>query len=205
MPFEFDGKAEIKHLNIRKGASDDSQVSIDIKLAFEGLPLATAAAALGVEDPETLKRALFRSTAEDAEETARFLGLRSLTSNASWEDKHAVTLGGFRRLRAHKVGKIELVPRNAGRFDGSMQITIQQPPSGFVEILAEQLNSVLKTKLEHDAELPLEGGEAKPKGKPTQTSMKLSRHDTKIGRKDAGKALRGNSRPRAGGRKSKAA
>lgn len=205
MPFEFNGKAEIKHLNIRKGTSDDSQVSIDIKLAFEALPLATAAAALGVEDPEQLKRAFFRSPAEDAEETARFFGLRSITSNASWEDKHAVTLKGFRRLRAHKVGKIELIPRNAGKFDGSLQITIQQPPSGFVENMAEQLNSVLQVSLEHDAELPLEGGEAKPKGKPTQTTMKLSRHDKKLGRKDAGKALRGNARPRGTGRKPRAA
>lgn len=200
MPFEFNGKAEIKHLNIRKGSSDDSQVSIDIKLAFEGLPLVTAAAALGAENPDELKRALFRSVSEDAQESARFFGLSSLSSNASWEEKHAITIGGFRRLRAHKVRGIDLVPRNAGQFDGSMQVTIQQPPSGFVENLAEHLNGTVTVHLEHDAELPL-GGDAtsvtltaKKDGK--QESLKLSRHDTKLGRKDAGKALRGNRPPR---------
>ncbi|GAB3388287.1 hypothetical protein [Lysobacter fragariae] len=197
MPFEFQGKAEIKHLNIRKGASDDSQVSIDIKLAFEGLALNTAATALGCENPDELKRALFRSVAEDAEETARFFGLSSLSSNAKWEEKHAVTIGGFRRLRCHSVRGVDLIPRRAGLFDGSMQITIQQPPAGFVENLAEHLNGTVKVHLEHDAELPLEGGDSKPKA-PKQTSMKLSRHDTKLGRKDAGKELRGNSsRPRS--------
>lgn len=204
MPFEFNGKAEIKNLNIRKGASDDSQVSIDIKLAFEGLPLATAAAALGAENPDELKRALFRSVAEDAQETSRFFGLSSLSSNASWEEKHAITIGGFRRLRAHKVRSIELTPRNAGQFDGSLQVTIQQPPAGFVENLAEHLNGMVTVHIEHDAELPL-GGASTPKPKAgKQTSLKLSRHDTKLGRKDANKALRGNTRPRAG-QKSKAA
>lgn len=197
MPFEFNGKAEIKNLNIRKGASDDSQVSIDIKLAFEGLPLATAAAALGAENPDELKRALFRSVAEDAQESARFFGLASLSSNASWEEKHAITIGGFRRLRAHKVRSIDLVPRFAGNFDGSLQVTIQQPPAGFVENLAEHLNGMVALHIEHDAELPL-GGETAPKPKAgKQESLKLSRHDSKLGRKNAGNALRGNARPRA--------
>lgn len=198
MPFEFNGKAEIKNLNIRKGASDDSQVSIDIKLAFQNMPLATGATALGCENADELKRALFRSVAEDAEESARFFGLSSLSSNAKWEEKHAITIAGFRRLRCHSVRGIDLIPRRAGMFDGAMQITIQQPPAGFVENLAEHLNGTVAINLEHDAELPLgEASAAKPKGG-KQGSLKLNRHDAKIGRKDVGKALRGNSsRPRA--------
>lgn len=203
MPFEFDGKAEIKHLNIRKGASDDSQVSVDIKLHVEGLPLNTAAAALGVEEPDMLKRALFRSASEDAEESARFFGLRSITSNASWEDKHAITVRGFRRLRAHKVSKIELVPRAAGRFDGTMQVTIQQPPSGFVENLAEQLNSVLQVQLEHDAELPLEGSGATSNAL-KQEVLRITQREQKAARSDVKRALGGN-RARKGGKRPKAA
>jgi len=201
MPFEFNSKAELKSLNVRKGTGDDSQVTLDIKLKVEGLPLTTAAAALGVEDPEQLKRSLFRSVSEDADENARFLGLKSLASNGSWEDKHAITFKGFRRQRVHKVRGIELVPRFRGQFDGYVTVTIQEPPSGFVELIAEQLNSVVQVHLEHDAELNLQGGDganaAAPKAKKSasQQALKLSRHDKKLGRKDAGRALRGNSRP----------
>lgn len=205
MPFEFNGKAELNNLSVRKGASDDSQVSVNIKINFESLPLATAAAAIGAENPDDVKRAFFRSVSEDAEESARFFGVSGVVASASWEEKHAITIGGFRRLRAHKVRGIHLKPSRAGLFDGSMMVTIQQPPAGFIENLAEHLHRVIKVNLEHDAELPLEGGDAKPNSKPTQTSMNLNRHDRKVGRKDAGKALRGNARPRAGGRKSKAA
>ncbi len=199
MPFEFNGKSEIKHLNVRKGTGDESQVTIDIRLKVEGLPLTTAASALGVEDPEQLKRSLFRSVSEDSEETARFLGLRSISTSAYWDDKHAITFKGFRRQRVHKVSKIELVPRARGQFDSFLQITIQEPPSGFVELLAEQLNSVMQVHLEHDAELGLQGGDAAAppsarKRKPAQTALKLSRHDKKIGRRDANRALTGNSR-----------
>lgn len=198
MPFEYKGKAEIKHLNPRKGTGDDSQAAIDIKLAIEGLPLTTAAAALGVEDPEQLKRSLFRSVAEDADETARFFGIKSIASAASWEDKHAIAISGFRRLRVHRVGKIDLVPRAAGKFDGHLSVTIVEPPAGFVDLLMQQLNGTVEVNLEHDAELDLHVGTA---GDGTtvvsvgakQGSMNLSRHDKKLARGDVNRALRGNS------------
>ena len=100
MPFEHKGKAELVHINVRKGTGEDSQATVDLKLKVEGLPLTTAATALGVENPDELKRAFFHSVAEDAQESARFLGLKSITTGAKWEGKHGITLSGFRRLRA---------------------------------------------------------------------------------------------------------
>lgn len=180
MPFEFAGHADIKGINIRKGSADDSQVSVDIKLAVDDIPLGTAAAALGAEDPEDLKRALFRSVAEDAEESARFFGIDGISSVAAWEDRHAITIAGFRRLRAHKVGKISVVPTCCGRFSAAMQVTIQQPPSGFVEALAEHINSVVEVRLEHDQELPL----------PVERDLsKASRGEKRTARADVNRAL----------------
>lgn len=197
MPFEFDGKAAIKNINIRKGASDDSHVSLDIKLHIEGVPATSAAAALGAENPDDIETALFRSLSEDSERTAKFLGLKGLVSNAKWDGKHGVTFKGQRRLRVHSVGKITLLPRAAGKFDLTCSVVIQDPPAGYLDNLKEFINHEIGVKLEHDAELPLAGGGKAADPKPgTQASMKLSRHDSKVGRKDANKALRGN-RPRA--------
>ena len=205
MPFEHKGKAELVHINVRKGTGEDSQATVDLKLKVEGLPLTTAATALGVENPDELKRAFFHSVAEDAQESARFLGLKSITTGAKWEGKHGITLSGFRRLRAHSVSKVELIPRAAGKFDGVMQVTVQEPPAGFLDLLSAQLNSIIPINLEHDAELALEGGGgsgagATAKKTTRQKAMKFSRHDTKLARKDVGRALRGNStrkKPRA--------
>lgn len=155
MPFNITGRAEIAHLNIRKGSSDESQVSLDIKLKIEDVPAATAAAALGADSPADVEAAMFRPVSQDADRNARFLGLKAISCEASWEDKHAVTIKGFRKVRVHRVGKVELKPRAAGKFDVSLQLTIEQPPQGYVEQLAEYLNASLPIELEHDAELPL--------------------------------------------------
>lgn len=199
MPFEFDGKAEIKNINIRKGASDDSHVSLDIKIHIEGVPATSAAAALGAENPADIETALFRSVSEDAERTAKFLGLKGLVSNAKWEGKHAVTFKGHRRLRVHNVGKITLHPRHAGKFDLTCSIVIQDPPAGYLDNIKEFINHEIGVKLEHDAELALEGGgKTAPTKASSQSSLKLSRHDAKLGRKDANNALKGSRRPRSG-------
>lgn len=155
MPFNITGRAEIVHLNIRKGSSDSAQVSLDIKLKVEDVPAATAAAALGADSPADVEAAMFRPVSQDADRNARFLGLKAISCEASWEDKHAVTITGFRKVRVHRVGKIELKPRAAGKFDMAFQITIEQPPQGYVEQLAEYLNTSLQIELEHDTELPL--------------------------------------------------
>ena len=155
MPFNLSGRAEIAHLNIRKGASDESSVSLDIKLKIEDVPSATAAAALGADSSADVEAALFRPVSQDADRNARFLGLKGIACDASWEDKHAVTIKGFRKVRVHRVSKIELKPRAAGKFDLVLQITIEQPPQGYVEQLAEYLNATLAIELEHDAELPM--------------------------------------------------
>jgi len=199
MPFEHKGKAELKHINLRKGSGEDSQATVDLKFHVEGLPLSTAATALGVENPDELKRAFFHSVSEDAQESARFLGLKGVNTAGKWEGKHGITVSGFRRLRAHSVRAIELQPRAAGKFDGVVQVSIQEPPAGFVDLLMEQLGCSISINLEHDAELDLQGGTGTTAGataakKSTrQKAMKFSKHDTKLARKDVGRALRGNS------------
>lgn len=193
MPFEFDGKAEVKNINIRNGASDDSHVSLDIKLHIGGVPSTSAASALGADNPADIDAALFRSLSEDSERTARFLGLKGLTSSAKWEGKHAVTFKGLRRVRAHSVGKITLLPRAAGKFDCTCSIVVQDPPSGYLDTLKEFLNREIGVKLEHDSELPLAGGEAKAPNKSATTT----RGEKAAASRDVKKALGARTRPRA--------
>jgi len=153
MPFQVTGISTIKHLNIRRGTSDDATVSIDIKFEMEDVPVAAAAAALGAESPADVELALFRPVSIDAERNARFMGVKYIRCSASWEEKHALTIKGLRTVRASRVGKIEINPRHAGRFDAVFTVSIERPPQGYVELLAEMLSGRADITLEHDAEL----------------------------------------------------
>jgi hypothetical protein len=158
MPFNPKGKAEFKHINIRKGTADDATVSVDIKLFLEGQSSDVAASALGVETGKEVEHAFHRSISEDSDRNPRFFGMKSIDCDAKWEGKHAITIQGFKRIRAHSVGKVSLVPQPNGKFGVEFSVMIQQPPQGYVENLAEHLNSTLTVELIHDAELELKGG-----------------------------------------------
>lgn len=153
MPFNPKGKAQINGITIKRGTADDATVSVYIDFKMEDVPATVVASALGAEDPADVERSLFRPVSEDADRNSKFMGLRSLDCSASWEDKHAISISGLRTVRVHKVGKVVLVPRGFAKFDARFSITIQQPPQGFVENLAEHLNTELEINLEHDAEL----------------------------------------------------
>lgn len=153
MPFNPKGKAQIQNITIKRGSSDDATVSLFIDFKMEDMPASVVASALGAEDPADVERSLFRPISEDAERNSKFMGLRSIDCSATWEDKHAISISGLRTVRVHKVSKIHIVPRGFAKFDARFSITIQQPPTGFVENLAEQLNTEIEINLEHDAEL----------------------------------------------------
>lgn len=153
MPFNPKGKAQIQNITIKRGTADDATVSLYIDFKMEDMSATVVASALGAEDPADVVRSLFRPVSEDAERNSKFMGLRSIDCSAVWEDKHAISISGLRTVRVHKVSKVNLVPRGFAMFDGRFSITIQQPPQGFVENLAEHLNTELEINLEHDAEL----------------------------------------------------
>ncbi len=164
--FQLSGNATIEHVNLRRGTADEAVVSIDIKLALEGVSIEAAAAALGADSPADIDRALFRSLSEDADRNARFLGLKRIECEAVWENKHALTIKGSRTVRADRVGKITLKPRAAGKFDCTFQATIKDPPQGYVEDIAGALGAAREISLEQDPELPLTAPAAKASAVP---------------------------------------
>ena len=153
MPFNPKGKAQIQNIAIKRGTADDATVSLYIDFKMEDMPATVVASALGAEDPADVVRSLFRPISQDAEQNSKFMGLHSINCSAIWEDKHAIKIHGLCPVRVHKVNKVVVVPRGFAKFDGRFSVTIQQPPQGFVENLAEHLNTELDIDLEHDAEL----------------------------------------------------
>ncbi len=207
--FEYTGKASITHLNIRRGTSDDANVHLDVKLEVEDLDANSAAAALGADDAQSVESALFRPVSQDAERSKRFLSVKSIESDATFEARHAITFHGLRRIRVSKVGKVSVMPIAAGKFNAQFCVAIEGPPENMVELLAERLNRPTHVKLEQDAELPLAGGQV---GTPAGSQLGIPLKSDKPGagvsgiaakraaKADIRRALGGN-RARKGGKR----
>lgn len=153
MPFNPKGKATITKLEGHNGTSDDAHARVDFTLAICDVPCDVAKAVLGVDTTQEVEAAFFRSLSEDADQNTRFLGLKRITSTASWEGKHRLGIKGLRKVRCAKVSGVTLVPRGHARFDATFKVGIEQPPAGYVDSLMVMMNKAVDIELEHDAEL----------------------------------------------------
>lgn len=170
MPFELKGKAQILDLKLARGASDDSKVTLKIKLQVPDVPVSSLAGPFGVEDPKELEHALFKDASVDADRNSRFLGLKVIRSKEKYKERHRLTIARQRKLRC-SVGTIEATPRAFGQRDVSCVVTISQPPQGYIDRLAENMHAQVDIDLEHDAELPLAGGGRADKPGPVQGTL----------------------------------
>lgn len=193
MPFNVSGVAHVLKIDPKKGTSDDAHVSIAVKLKVEDVPAASITAALGAESAQDIETAFFRPKSVDADQNSRFLGLKHISCEASWEGKHTIEFQGFRGVRTAKVGGIQIRPRGYCKCDVVFVVTIEQPPQGFMEQLAEYLNDQIRIDLEHDREL-FDG--EKPAAAPKQQDL-IGKTTKARGaaKKSAGKPGRGAKPP----------
>lgn len=159
MPFNFNGRAELVDLRPHRGKSDDAEVQLDMKFKAVDVSAEAAAAVLGADDGASVVAGLFRSVAVDADQNTAFPSIKGIQADCNFENRHAITVAGLRRVRCARVGKISIKPRAKGLSDMTFSVTVEAPPQNFVELLAEHLNEVIKVNLEQEAELPLEGGQ----------------------------------------------
>jgi len=152
VPFEIAQQCLLTHLNTRRGNNDESPVAVDIDFTIEDLPAKAVAAALRTDVADVI-RAFF---ADDEEQNRRFLGIGSIPLDEEWEGKHQVKISSLAKLRCAKLRKIKFRPIAKGLFEGSFQVTIEEPPAGVLEALAQKINKSVQVKLEQDvAELDL--------------------------------------------------
>lgn len=203
MPFNLKGKAQILDLKLARGASDDSKVTLKIKLQVPDVPVASLSAPFGVEDPRELEQALFKDASVDADRNSRFLGLKVIRSKEKYKERHRLTIARQRKIRC-SVGNIEATPRAFGQCDVTCVATISQPPQGYIDRLAENMHADVDIDLEHDAELPLaDGGRndnpAPAQGKlaPEPTPIKKGQRVRKAGKAKPAKATKKSAKKAA--------
>jgi hypothetical protein len=153
MPFNVSGIAKVLKIDPKKGTSDDAHVLLAVKLKVEDVPASAITAALGAESAADIETALFKPKSVDADQNSRFLGLKHIACEASWDSKHTITFAGFREIRVAKVGAVQIRPRGYLKCDVTFVVTIEQPPQGYQEQLTEYLQRTLRVELQHDREL----------------------------------------------------
>lgn len=153
--FELNREANLVHLNVRKGTSEDATVSVDLRFTLTDVPSTTAAAALGIESAAELEAAFFHPVSVDANRAARFANIKWIETKIGWDGKHALTIKGLRSVRATRISKVKVNPRAAGRFDVLFSASLTEPPQGYIEQVAEMLNQPVQITLEQDPELDL--------------------------------------------------
>lgn len=191
MAFNFNGRAELVDLRPHRGKSDDADVQLDMKFKASDVSAEAAAAVLGADDGAAVVAGLFRSVAVDADQNTAFPSIKGIQADCNFENRHAITVAGLRRVRCTRVGKISIKPRAKGLSDMTFSVTIEKPPANFVELMAEHLNEVVKVNLEQEAELPLEGGKNGAPPDPVGAQRAARR---------TAKEVRGNGKRKAAGK-----
>lgn len=200
MPFNPKGKATISNkLEIVNGSGDDSIEHVDFGIKFEDQSCEIARAVLGVDTVDEVERGFFRTASEDADQNARFLGIKRISCSVKWEGKHRIKVRGLRPARVGVVSGVVLVPRGHARFDLSFKVRIDQPVAGYTDALAKIAGKAYDVEFEHDAELFDAAASAdvppKPKGAKTIRSGKrvvkkpAKKTPKRAGRKPASQAV----------------
>lgn len=202
MSFSPKGKATITKLEGHNGTSDDAHARVDFGVSIEDQNCEVAKAVLGVDTVEEVERGFFRTASEDADQNSRFLGIKRISCNAKWEGKHVLKIKGLRSLRVAKIAGVALVPRGHAKFDLNFNISIEQPPAGYVDSLMVMMNKAVDFELVHDAGLFDKTGASKSTGEglpPKPKAAKDIRSGKRLVKKPAKKAARKPAKKRANG------
>jgi hypothetical protein len=144
--FELNHTAEIRALNIAKGKDDDAPVCATISLDFVQVGPEPIMAALGCTNDDL--KAAFTENGE-----CHFHGIHEVTSWATFEDKHVISMLGFSAPVA-KINKIAIRPTGFMQFSLSCNVQVQDASTA-IETIARNLHGNHHVKLDAAPELPL--------------------------------------------------
>lgn len=150
--FEFEGlSGSIKSLKVNRGSKDEADVIATLGIEVTGVPAAAAAYAMGLEDGDEFKRAMFFTEEPNA---PRFLALSHLHSSLKIDNGHAIKIGGLAKVRASRVYCVDLTPQPGFMCNVSFVLTFHKPAQGYLDRLAGMLRDTVKISLEQDPGLP---------------------------------------------------
>ncbi len=172
--FNYTGKATVEKIDVKRGTAEDSAVAVVIAFKAEGVKPDVVASLLGADDKESVEYGLFKSQALDGDQNPRFMSVKKIVSGASFEERHALTIQGFKRVRCARVSGISVKPRGFTLSDIEFRCTVEKPSNGFVEKLAEMLHGGVRVDLIQDADLV----DAMPKKSSKEVQSKLGLKDT---------------------------
>lgn len=153
--FQLDTKAKLKNVNPRKeGPKDDQVLALDLKFetVCEG---EIAADVLGDQQYSRIREFLWRH-GEDGEIRPRFSNLDRLKSERELPQMNVTVAGIW--LAGAKVHKFGLVPEAGEKVELTFQVSVVDPPSNALPILADLLDQDLEVAIEPaQQELALNG------------------------------------------------
>jgi hypothetical protein len=144
-----------------RAASEESDLVVAVSIDLSDISLESVAGALRC-DPEDVAE-LFQPKERDDAEASRFPNLKHMVCTEGWKRKHEVKIGTSKKLRVMSITGIQIRPRGKGLCDMSLVVTIEQPPEGYVEEMADKLrHSCWFDMVQVEAELPLQQRDDKP-------------------------------------------
>jgi len=151
MSFSLIGNVEITHLNVRKQKAEDDErvLAIDVKCRASGVDTDSIAPLVGVQTGKEVAEHLFNGM------SPRFSGLTDLESWAEFKEGHRIKCGGFEVI-PNTIRKFHFSLRSVGDkpvADLGFGFTVVEPPTNFVNYIADNLDGVIKIEVEHDPEL----------------------------------------------------
>lgn len=150
--FEFEGlSGSIKSLKVNRGSQDEADVIATLNIEVTGVPAGAAAYAMGLEDGDEFKRAMFFSEEPNA---PRFLALSHLHSLLKVDNGHAIKIGNLAKVRASRVYGVDITPQPGFVCNVSFVLTFHKPAQGYLDRLAGMLRDTVKISLEQDPGLP---------------------------------------------------
>lgn len=157
----FEGSAEIKGMKIDRGASDDADVILTIKVLAECVSADAAARVLGADNGAQVLEHLFWERSRDDGQGARFAGIQWISCAQKYENALMLQIEDLPEVRTSLVYGIKVKPRNAGQFDMQLTATVHTPPSELIDGLPNLLKSHAAIVIRQDPELDLKGGSNK--------------------------------------------
>lgn len=147
------GRAELKHLNLRKqGNEDDRVLAVDLKVVGEAH--ATVLNDLLRASPGEDLSGLFWSPVESNGEALRSYAIKGIDIDGEWPNR--IVHIGAQTIRAD-VRKVAIVPRPGKRVDLVAQVSIEVPPETLLDFLVARIQDQIPCHIESDLELALEG------------------------------------------------
>lgn len=143
----------------KKGQGGERVVGLQLRFCVVNLPL-RCFAALVCADPAIASRAFWRieeleSIPDDQKVDRRFLGLETLNSPATYQNRHTLQVDDLPEIRVDKLTKFELTPTAGEMCTVSFNVTLSDPPDAILAGLAHRFRSKVMLSLMQDPELDL--------------------------------------------------